>query len=205
MKLTVKNVEDCYAGALFLVIGLLTMWGSTSYKMGTAARMGPGYFPYWLGGIMAVLGVIILVKSIGMSSEKPKWEYPKALFILGFMLLVALITGYSGLGPNGALSTGVLGGCVLAFWIYPKIALILGPVVIFAIFLKSLGLIFCAVLLIILSSLASPDYKLRQTIISAIVLAVGAWAIFVVGLKQQIPVWPDTEELARTFTIAEKK
>lgn len=53
-----------YSGLLFLAVGLLFSAGATSYTMGTASNMGPGYFPFMLGIILAVLGVLNLIKSI---------------------------------------------------------------------------------------------------------------------------------------------
>ena len=38
----VKNFQDLYAGLFFLIFGGLSAYLSTSYNMGTGARMGPG-------------------------------------------------------------------------------------------------------------------------------------------------------------------
>ena len=34
------------------------------YRMGTGARMGPGYFPTLLSGLMAVLGLTLVVPAL---------------------------------------------------------------------------------------------------------------------------------------------
>ena len=52
---------------MFLVIGVIFFVGSYSYSMGTAARMGPGYFPRSLGAILAVLGVVI--SAVGLKNQ----------------------------------------------------------------------------------------------------------------------------------------
>ena len=44
---------------MFIVIGVVFFVGGPQLSDGTAARMGPGYFPRILGGVMAVLGVIV--------------------------------------------------------------------------------------------------------------------------------------------------
>lgn len=54
---------------MYLLIGLGFAWGATKYSLGTAARMGPGYFPLMLGSIMAVLGAVILFQSLVVETE----------------------------------------------------------------------------------------------------------------------------------------
>ena len=49
----IANYQDFFAGLFFILFGALAAYLSTSYNMGTGARMGPGYFPYWLGIILA--------------------------------------------------------------------------------------------------------------------------------------------------------
>jgi len=65
-----RNKQDFWSGVMFILLGLGFAWKATSYSMGTAARMGPGYFPHWLGIIMAVLGLVILLSSLTKKAEK---------------------------------------------------------------------------------------------------------------------------------------
>lgn len=60
----IKNQHDFWAGMMFLVVGIGFAWGSTEYSFGTSARPGPGYFPFGLGIILAVLGLIELFKAL---------------------------------------------------------------------------------------------------------------------------------------------
>ena len=53
MKHLIKNPRDFWAGVMFLVVGGLFAGIAFTYKLGTAARMGPGYFPLMLGILMA--------------------------------------------------------------------------------------------------------------------------------------------------------
>ncbi|WP_209424687.1 tripartite tricarboxylate transporter TctB family protein [Pararhodobacter sp. SW119] len=46
-------------GALSLLVGLWVMGEAGSYALGTARRMGPGYFPMLLGALMAILGTVL--------------------------------------------------------------------------------------------------------------------------------------------------
>jgi hypothetical protein len=61
-----KN-KDLLAGLMFIVVGVVFFIGAYNYQMGTAARMGPGWFPRVLGGIMAALGVVIA--GIGLKNQ----------------------------------------------------------------------------------------------------------------------------------------
>ena len=54
---------------MFLIVGVVFAVGATSYKMGTSARPGAGYFPLILSVIMAVLGCIVLFKSLTIETE----------------------------------------------------------------------------------------------------------------------------------------
>lgn len=63
------NTKDLAAGGFFTLLGLffcVNAW--TNLTVGTAFRMGPGYFPILLGGILAVLGIAIMVKSFVTAS-----------------------------------------------------------------------------------------------------------------------------------------
>jgi hypothetical protein len=70
----IRNHRDFWAGALFLVTGVLFMVLSRQYTLGTAAKMGPAYFPTMLGGLMAILGLMILIPSIVMRGPQVKVE-----------------------------------------------------------------------------------------------------------------------------------
>jgi len=64
----IKNFKDFYAGLMFTLFGVVFFWGATRYSMGTAAKMGPGYFPLILGGLLTVLGLIIFTRSLVLES-----------------------------------------------------------------------------------------------------------------------------------------
>jgi putative tricarboxylic transport membrane protein len=56
-------VPDLLAGGTFIAIGLAFALAGGRYDMGSALKMGPGYVPVVLGGILAVLGVVIAVQA----------------------------------------------------------------------------------------------------------------------------------------------
>ncbi|MFT4173209.1 MAG: tripartite tricarboxylate transporter TctB family protein [Rhodocyclaceae bacterium] len=49
--------QDTLAGLLFIICGLAFAIGAGAYDMGSAARMGPGYFPRLLGAVLVLLGI----------------------------------------------------------------------------------------------------------------------------------------------------
>lgn len=58
-----KSAKDLLAGLIFLAIGLAFGYAALGYELGSALRMGPGYFPIILAGILVLLGIAILVQS----------------------------------------------------------------------------------------------------------------------------------------------
>lgn len=60
----IRKTKDFKAGLLFLSFGIAAMVLSTKYQIGTSARMGPGYFPLVLGGVLTVLGLVVLLGSL---------------------------------------------------------------------------------------------------------------------------------------------
>jgi putative tricarboxylic transport membrane protein len=63
----VKSQKDFLAGLLFVVIAVVFGIGILELPIGTAFRMGPGYFPMMLAGLLAVLGAVIMFN--GMRAE----------------------------------------------------------------------------------------------------------------------------------------
>ena len=59
------NIRDIGAGLIFIAIGVLFGLGSLGLELGTPLRMGPGYFPLVLAGILVVLGLVILASGFG--------------------------------------------------------------------------------------------------------------------------------------------
>jgi hypothetical protein len=59
VRLKIKNPQDFWCGILFIALGALAIYLARDYEMGSALRMGPGYFPTWLGGILIGFGVVI--------------------------------------------------------------------------------------------------------------------------------------------------
>jgi hypothetical protein len=79
-----KNV---LAGLMFMVFGGAFFIGALNYSLGTGARMGPGYFPRMLGGLLFILGIIIAVEGVIESKrgqdEPMNWHLMPMVYLLG--------------------------------------------------------------------------------------------------------------------------
>jgi hypothetical protein len=65
----IKSERDFWSGLMFLVVGIGFAWGATAYSFGNSARPGPGYFPFGLGILLAVLGCMVLFKALTIETE----------------------------------------------------------------------------------------------------------------------------------------
>lgn len=64
----IKSQRDFWSGLLFLLVGLAFAWGATEYNFGSSAKPGPGYFPFGLGVLLALLGGLVLFKAVTIES-----------------------------------------------------------------------------------------------------------------------------------------
>src|SRR5690242_21755229 len=87
-----RNPKDFFAGALFIAIGIATILLSTRYTLGSAARMGPGYFPRILGILLIVLGGILVVRSYRIAGTRfAAFRWRPTLIVLGSVVLFGAI------------------------------------------------------------------------------------------------------------------
>jgi hypothetical protein len=64
-----RAVTDILAGLIFVAFGLAFAVTSLGYELGTPLRMGPGYFPLVLGGILVLLGLLIAGKGFAAGAD----------------------------------------------------------------------------------------------------------------------------------------
>ena len=90
----IKSERDFWAGLMFLLIGIGFAWGATGYSFGSSARPGPGYFPFGLGVLLAVLGAIVLFKALTIETEDGErigaWAWRPLLWIIGSVVMFGL-------------------------------------------------------------------------------------------------------------------
>lgn len=65
----IKSQEDFWSGLMFIGFGILAIVIARDYPMGSAMRMGPGYFPTMIGGGLILLGAIIGLLSFKVPGE----------------------------------------------------------------------------------------------------------------------------------------
>jgi putative tricarboxylic transport membrane protein len=146
--MVIRSPKDFWAGLLFIGLGIVAMWVGSRYNLGTAARMGPGYFPRILGILLIVLGGIITFRGI-------RW-----------------------------------GGEPIPAWRWRPTTVVLVSVVVYGILISRLGIAISTVLLIVGASLASHEFRLKESIVAGLLLSTLAVGVFVIGLNVQLPIWP---------------
>jgi len=144
----IRHPKDFGAGVMFAGIGLAAIAIGSSYPIGTAARMGPGYFPRGLGIILISLGAILVLTSLRSHGSRIQMGDIKPLGI------------------------------------------VLGSVLLFGFAVVPLGLVLATILLIVVSSTASHEFRWKEALIASIVLAAFVVAVFGYGLKLQLPILP---------------
>lgn len=98
-----RALKDILAGGIFIALGLAFALGALSYDIGTPLRMGPGYVPLVLGGLLAVLGVGVVVKGFiaGEGESLGGFEWRAALMITASLIFFGVTV--RGLGAAPAL------------------------------------------------------------------------------------------------------
>lgn len=114
----IGNPKDFWGGALFAAIGLMfaviargVSVGErvllAGYTMGTPARMGPGFFPFWLGVLLVLLGVAISIAGLRAARTSEgrleRFHVKELAFVLGAICLFGIL-----LKPIGMLLAGML-------------------------------------------------------------------------------------------------
>jgi len=144
----IRNPKEFGSGCLFAGFGLAAIVIGASYPVGTAARMGPGYFPRGLGIILVALGAILLIKSLRTK------------------------------------------GAPIAIKDVRPLLIVLGSVVLFGLTVVPLGLVLSTILLIVVASTASHEFRWKEATIASVLLAAFVVAAFGYGLKLQLPILP---------------
>jgi hypothetical protein len=66
----IKSQVDFWGGMLFVGFGLLAIFVARDYPMGSALRMGPGYFPTYIGLALVALGAWIAADGFRIEGER---------------------------------------------------------------------------------------------------------------------------------------
>jgi hypothetical protein len=156
-RLKLKSQKDFWSGLMFIVAGIAFAWGATAYNFGSAARPGPGYFPFGLGVLLSILGAVVLLKSLTVDT------------------------------PDGD---------PIEKFAWRPIIVITLSLVVFGLALPKLGMFIALPLLVVMASLAGDEFHPVEVALTAVILTVGSWGIFIKGLGLTIPLWPTIFGLA---------
>jgi hypothetical protein len=93
----IKSQKDFFSGLMFSGVGVAFAWGASTYNIGSGARMGPGYFPLMLGIVLALLGALVMFKSLVIETEGGdpigKWAWRPLAYVLGANLAFGVLLG----------------------------------------------------------------------------------------------------------------
>jgi hypothetical protein len=100
-----KLKRNYYAGGLMLLLGVGAAVTGSGYKVGSLAKMGPGFMPVLLGVVLAFLGILIAGTALGSPQaddnkflpDNPQWL--GWLCILGGPVLFIILGQYGGMIP----------------------------------------------------------------------------------------------------------
>ncbi|NWG87458.1 MAG: tripartite tricarboxylate transporter TctB family protein [Hydrogenophilaceae bacterium] len=139
---TIRNPKDFWAGLIYLGIGLAALYIAQDYAMGMAVRMGPGYFPKVLGSLLALIGLIALVRSFlrpGEAIGRLAWR--EALLVLGATVIFGLLVRGAGLALSLLALVVVSAYASKQFRLRPILLLAVGlSVFSVLVFIKGLGI-----------------------------------------------------------------
>ena len=100
MKADLLRSKDFVAGLLFLAIGAGAIAVARDYPFGTAMRMGSGYFPTVLGGILVLFGVYLMARGVRLRAQVPiAWGWKPLGCIVLSMVLFGFLFPRLGLVP----------------------------------------------------------------------------------------------------------
>lgn len=94
----IRHPKDFAAGMLFVATGAAAILIGANYPLGTAARMGPGYFPRILGILLIILGAALALRALRLQgSPLPSWRWRPIIIVLGSVVIFGMVVNSVGL------------------------------------------------------------------------------------------------------------
>ncbi len=88
----IRNPKDFYTGLLYVAFGVAGLYIAKDYGMGNTSKMGAGYFPMVLSGLLTLFGVIALVRSFIRPGESlGEFGWKACLHICGGVVLFGVL------------------------------------------------------------------------------------------------------------------
>ena len=141
----IRNPKDFLSGLMFATFGGTAIYLGQDYEMGEAVRMGPGYFPTFLGAMLCLVGVVCMLRALSLQGT-----------------------------PVGKLA-------------FRPLVLVVLSVLVFGLLLRHAGLIAALASTLLISSLASSQFSLKQTALTIVLLTAFCYLVFIKGLSMPIP------------------
>ena len=94
----IRGPRDLVAGLMFVAFGGAAMFVARDYAMGTASRMGAGYFPMVIGAVLVLLGLGVAGRGVWQPGEPmPRLPVRPVLVVLAAIIAFALLVDSTGL------------------------------------------------------------------------------------------------------------
>ena len=100
MQLEFRDNKDVWAGVMLIATGAAALLMARNYAFGTTLRMGPGYFPSVLGGLLVLFGLYLVAAGLRRNEKiEGNWSL-RALIVLPLSLvLFGLLMEHAGFVP----------------------------------------------------------------------------------------------------------
>lgn len=141
---------------------------------------------FWSGILFVIAGGVFAVGATSYSFGSSARPGP-AYFPFGLGILMALL---GGLLLFESLVVETEDGEPIGKWAWRPLVTITASVAVFGWALPQLGMAVALPLLIVISSLAGNEFHWKDVLVNCVVLTIGSWAVFILGLKLVIPLWP---------------
>ncbi|MGZ5168151.1 MAG: tripartite tricarboxylate transporter TctB family protein [Burkholderiales bacterium] len=99
-KVPLFDNKNFLSGLFFIGVGALGIFMAQAYPMGTALRMGPGYFPIVLSAVLILMDIYCLVQGLLRPEKLPGNWSVRALLVLPIATVVfGLLMEHAGFIP----------------------------------------------------------------------------------------------------------
>ena len=95
---SIKGPKDFWTGVMFVVFGAASLLVARNYPFGTTGRMGAGYFPTLLSGLLIFFGLLALLRGLRQPGEAiGQFVWKPVLIICTSVVVFALLLPRAGM------------------------------------------------------------------------------------------------------------
>ena len=104
MNIALRNNRDFWAGFMLIVLGAASIFIARDYPFGSTMRMGPGYFPSMLGGILVLFGIYVMIVGLRKGEKIAVHCSLRAVIVLSLSLIAfGVLMSHAGFIPAMAV------------------------------------------------------------------------------------------------------